>query len=276
MGLPNFIIIGPGKTATTWLLRCLRKHPQIYMYPKEIRYFSFHYDKGEQWYRNHFPSQSNFIAIGEKSPSYFSLAPPERIYSLIPDAKLITILRNPVERAYSHYCMHLKTQKVSEEIDREIVPGTRYVDEGYYFNYLQNYLKYFERDGMKIMLFEDLARDPEEFLLEIYHFLDVEPSFKPVMADRKYHYRGSRPKHQNLYDIITKAIGWISQSGVGHELIEYLQTTRVRGFLWSLVKSDDGFPEMSPEKQDQLKTLYKYDVMNLSSLLDRDLNHWIS
>ena len=114
-GLPDFIIIGAQKSGTTSLYRFIVKHPAIApATKKEVHYFSIWYKFGELWYRSHFPtnlSRYNFykrtnqkLLSGEASPVYlFYPVVPGRMKELLPDVKLIVILRNPVDRAYSHY-----------------------------------------------------------------------------------------------------------------------------------------------------------------------------
>ena len=99
--LPGFLIIGAQKSGTTTLFAMLGTHPQLTRpTDKEVHYFSLHYERGEAWYRRHFKGEIAF----EASPYYiFHPAAPERIRATIPNAKLIAILRDPVQRSISHY-----------------------------------------------------------------------------------------------------------------------------------------------------------------------------
>jgi hypothetical protein len=106
--LPDFVIIGATKSATTWLSSNLSAHPRVFLPSPELHYFSRHYDKGEEWYRSHFADARDGQLIGEKSASYLPDAQtPHRLHRLLPKARLIAQLRNPIERAYSDYCMHI-------------------------------------------------------------------------------------------------------------------------------------------------------------------------
>src|SRR5947209_8592328 len=102
--LPNFLILGAQKAGTTALYAYLRWHPEITGPSfKEVSFFDRHYARGERWYRAHFPARRRPF-VGEASPSYlFHPLVPERVARLLPDARLVAILRNPVDRAFSHY-----------------------------------------------------------------------------------------------------------------------------------------------------------------------------
>ena len=128
MVLPTFIICGTQRGGTTTLYHYLKEHPQICMSEKkEVHYFDLNYHKSLQWYESHFKDCQNkkVKTIGEASPFYMYLREvPERIDETLPDVKLIFILRNPVDRAYSHYWHEVKLGveylPFEEAIKREI------------------------------------------------------------------------------------------------------------------------------------------------------------
>ena len=103
--LPDFLVIGAQKAGTTALYAYLRWHPGITGPSwKEVSFFDRHWWRGEFWYRGQFPLRSGQRLVGEASPSYlFHPLAPERVRSLVPEAKLIALVRDPVDRAYSHY-----------------------------------------------------------------------------------------------------------------------------------------------------------------------------
>jgi hypothetical protein len=133
--LPDFIIIGGQRCGTTSLFNYLTQHPDVFpSCPKEVHYFSIHYHKGVNWYRSHFPlvMQKSYVerghdrrfVAGEATPYYIAHPhAPQRIAETVPEAKLIVLLRNPVDRAYSHYHYEVKngleTLSFAEAIDRE-------------------------------------------------------------------------------------------------------------------------------------------------------------
>ncbi len=111
MTLPNFIVIGPGKTGTTWLYQCLAAHPGIKLArnTKETVFFADYYDRGLGWYEKFFEGLDGAAAIGEVSNTYFfTPEAPARIAAAVPKVKLIAFLRNPVERVVSLYLFRLR------------------------------------------------------------------------------------------------------------------------------------------------------------------------
>lgn len=207
--LPDFIIIGAQRGGTTSLYTYLGQHPQITLAAiKEIHFFDNNFRKGVAWYRTQFPSlieksiaknigKQNFIT-GEASPYYlFHPHVPERVAQVVPGAKLIMLLRNPVDRAYSHYYheVELGHEKLSfeealaqeearthEECAR-IVADKRYrsynhqhytyLSRGIYANQLQRWLNLFPREQILVIKSEDFYADPDGIFQQTLAFLDV-------------------------------------------------------------------------------------------------------
>jgi hypothetical protein len=133
--LPDFIIIGAQRCGTTSLFNNLAQHPAVYpSLPKEVHYFSIYYDKSTTWYRSHFPlarhkryverNHERCFITGEATPYYIAHPhAPLRVFETVPQARLIVLLRNPVDRAYSHYHFEVKkgieTLSFEEAIARE-------------------------------------------------------------------------------------------------------------------------------------------------------------
>lgn len=148
MSVPSFIVVGAAKTGRSWLHRCLDEHPDVFVpYQVEIDFFSYHYEKGPEWYRHFFDGSDGAKAIGEKSPSYL-VAPevPERMCYYNARIKFVFVFRDPVARAYSSYCMLLKAGNVSENVNEVLEPGARVVNGSRYFEHLSRFLKVFERE----------------------------------------------------------------------------------------------------------------------------------
>ncbi|WP_337659790.1 sulfotransferase family protein [Anderseniella sp. Alg231-50] len=229
--LPDFIIIGGMKCGTSSLFKYLNQHPQLFSSDyKEVRYFSHdeHFSRGEKWYRIHFPLAQDIpenSLIFEASPDYlFYPRAAERMASLLPDIKLIALLRNPTERAISHYFHDLKKGRKQGEIfntiknDREI-----YKLKGAYKMQLERYYKLFPADNIMIINSENFFEDPVKTLKEICLFLDVDPDVEisdlspqqvgfnrePVDAAVYDYLNGYyKPFNQALFDFIGKTFKW--------------------------------------------------------------------
>jgi hypothetical protein len=207
--LPTFLVIGAQKSATTSAIRTLGRHPSVFALPREVHFFDRHYDRGIDWYRQRFAGAGGRPVVGESSPSYMYVEPAaERIARHLPRAHLVAILRNPVDRAYSHY-WHNRTrgredlefrEAIAAEPDRLAAgdPDVRarysYLDRGRYLAQLRRMGEHFPRESLFVLLFEDLRDDPVTSMGSLYRFLGVEGTVIPPVAvkNRFMTFRSSR------------------------------------------------------------------------------------
>jgi hypothetical protein len=204
--LPDFIIIGAQKCGTTFLYQLLVQHPHVKpAFAKEVHYFDLNFGRGDNWYRSFFPLQirnSHTYITGEASPYYlFHPHAPKRASAVVPDAKLIVLLRNPVDRAYSHYQHQVErvkggaretlTFEEAIEAEERVLPGevskmlqdeyyessshrTRsYLSRGIYIDQLLVWSSFFQRKQMFILKSEDLFYDTTKPLQGLLDFLDI-------------------------------------------------------------------------------------------------------
>jgi Sulfotransferase domain len=206
---PDFLIIGTQKGGTTSLYKYLIKHPHIkWAKRKEIHFFDRHYTKGVDWYQEQFPKkdkQSDFLT-GEATPAYmFHPLAAERIGAAFPNVKLIVVLRNPVERAYSQYKMYarkglekrlfeqaIKQERamVAKESEKIIESGDEgywskdynnfsYVSRGMYLDQLKRCMRYFNKEQLLVISSEDLMNKTEETVNVVLRFLGLEEQRLP-------------------------------------------------------------------------------------------------
>ena len=200
MRLPTFLIIGATKAGTTSLHHYLSQHPDIFMLPqKETNFFAQDSAlclmdrtvRSEEEYKELFKDAGGAKAIGETSPAYLAVPDsPKLIKKMIPDAKMIVILRDPIERAYSHYLMRRRQGKELRETFEECLavddldPMRSYKSRGFYGEQLERYRKEFPADRLKIFLYEDFVGDPLRVVREICTFLEVNAAFTPDMKEK--------------------------------------------------------------------------------------------
>jgi hypothetical protein len=213
--LPDFLVIGAQKAGTTALYAYLRWHPGITGPSwKEVSFFDRHWWRGEKWYRGQFPRRAGEKLVGEASPSYlFHPLAPERARSLVPDAKLIALLRDPVDRAYSQYqhevalgreplsfedALDAEHDRVAGEVERLIADPRAfsrawwdhtYAARGRYADQLERWLAVFPREQLLVVLTEELGERPAETYASILAFLGAEPyelPDYPRVFDRDY------------------------------------------------------------------------------------------
>jgi hypothetical protein len=184
MKQPAAIICGVQKGGTKALIDYLAQHDKIYAYPHEIHFFSRErtYNKGFEWYCHRFDNaHPDQIAI-EKSPSYiYTPKVAERIQAVLPDIKLIFILRDPVKRAYSHYWMNvrkgLERREFSEAIraPQQPEPETKnYVSRGFYDEQLQQFYDIFDKDQILILQSTNLRNKTQETIDRVCDFINVD------------------------------------------------------------------------------------------------------
>jgi hypothetical protein len=245
---PDFIIVGVQKSATGSLRKYINQHPQVvWAKQSEVHFFDKNFAKGLQWYKDYFPKRpSSHHLLGEKTPAYMpNPQVPERLFSLFPKTKIIMILRNPVSRAYSHYQFNIarKAEHLSfeEAIDAEpkrtdgeerklrrdssYISRTfmrySYLNLGIYVDQIKRWYAYFPKEQILILTLDDLAKDPQRVVNEIFAFLELPPCdniqfgnsketyyepMKPETRQRLVEY--FRPYNQQLRELLNRDFAW--------------------------------------------------------------------
>lgn len=209
----DFIVIGAQKAGTTALFEYLNTHPAIYMPPeKEAPFFSDEekWARGWAWYvAEYFGEAPKEKIWGKATPHYMlDAAVPERIKATLPDAKLIAILRDPVQRAYSAYRMavqrKLESRTFEEAIEHLLAPDqlekarlrgghtNSYVAGGEYGRIFSRYLDFFPREQLLVLLADNLNRQPQQTVAEVFRFLGVDATFVPPNLGQRYREGASR------------------------------------------------------------------------------------
>lgn len=274
----RFIIAGASKSGSEWLLACLHEHPQVFMAPGSTDFFSRHYDKGMDWYLSHFkPATSEHKVVGEKSTSYIIVPDvPERIHAFDPDTRFLFVLRDPVSRAYSHYCMLLRAGQVSDNVREVLRPGHVLVEEGNYYAQVQRFVKLFGEDHVKVMFHDDLSKDDEKFWLEVLHHIGVNDSVRPSLLGKKLHVRKTRPRFVGLFVFLSKVFAWFGKLGPwARRLMQFMRTSGLVNLFHKLNRGE-AFPEFTTEHKRELAEYYRPDIEKLSAWTGRDLSHWVS
>lgn len=197
--LPNALIIGAQKAGTTWLAARLSQHPDIYIPRGEIHYFDNdrNFARGESWYSSFFSDSSGQKIICEKTPDYLwttcqnvPLEPKDkssRIKNLLPNAKLLVLLRNPVNRAISAWNHNIASGAIDPSLDinnlftseySEIVSRHGILSRGLYSQQLSDYLEHFDKKQILILFFEtDILRYPRQTMNKALTFLEINTQF---------------------------------------------------------------------------------------------------
>jgi hypothetical protein len=251
--LPGVVIVGAQKAGTTQLHAYLVKHPRLFgAWKKEVDYFSKRSGRSIKWYRSNFPLGRRIAAAAgmtvDASPSYLPTpAALRKMQGVLPDARIIAVLRDPVARAFSHY-QHYKTrgietrsfeQAVADELRQNAAtprlgtslrpnspPMLGYVGRGYYALQLELLLTLYARDRVLILDSADLFSDTSAACQRVFEFLDIEPieivptkvynrgyykeRIDPAVAERlRQHFK---PHDDLLGELIGRPFCWMRQS----------------------------------------------------------------
>jgi hypothetical protein len=292
---PNFFLVGAPKCGTTSLYHYLGQHPDIYISPtkepnyfaNEIRFENFSEDFQRtdsanpgsgpvaEWaeYLKLFQHAKGETAVGEASVCYlWSKTAPGNIAANFPDARMIMVLRDPVERAFSQY-LHMLTYAAAPISFREhfeAALGSKsttisklypFLEFGLYCEQVKRYFARFPRDRIGIYYYEDYVRNPLRLVQDIFRFLSVDPAFEPNLSMRH-----TVPRVPRSYAIsrFLKQHGW-------WERVKGLTPPAVRRAAFRRRTA------LVVEQQDRARLIeyYREDVQNLASILDRDLSAWL-
>lgn len=266
--LPQFLIIGAVKAATTWIADQLRARDDVFMPGPEPHYFSRDYDRGVSWYASLFADARSDQLIGEKSADYLADSEaPARAAALLPDAMLIAQLRNPVDRAYSDYCMLYRRGQVGGDVERYLdtrsaVP--RFLENGLYARHIARWRDHFPADRLKIILYDDIRADPERVLADVCGVLRLPPTIDAERVRRR-----SNDSEAPLVPLALRRLPQPIKNLVaplrGNPAFE--ATRRI------FARSVD-YPRLSSDLRMRLNDYYADDVAQLGRILDRDLSAW--
>jgi hypothetical protein len=269
--LPDFVIIGAAKAATTWIANQLRARPDVFIPGPEPHYFSREFDRGDQWYRAWFEDSHADQLVGEKSADY--LADPqvaERIARLLPDAQIVVQLRNPIDRAYSDYCMLFRRGTVNGEIQKflgsENNPQPRFLNDGLYNRHLRRFLDYFPATNVKIVLYEDIRTMPDEVVRNVNAFLGLpDLGHELQLVERA-----------NVKDAPLLPLAMRRTLAPAKRLVAPLRSKPWFKAIHGALAKEVPYPALSQDLKQSMRDFYAKDIQGLGSLLQRDLSHWLS
>lgn len=204
--VPNFIVIGAMKSGTTSLYHYLRSHPHVFMPRiKELDFFvaELNWRRGFDWYQRQFARRSDdCVAVGEASTNYTKhpryQGVPERMAKYIPTARLIYVVRDPIERMRSHYEHSVAIGLEREPIERALLENPAYLTYSRYAMQIQQYLDWFPADQLMVVTSEDLRYARHTVMRRIHEFLDVAIDYVPPNLDHEFYRTEDRATYSPL------------------------------------------------------------------------------
>lgn len=313
MFLPDFLIVGAPRSGTTSLYNYLAQHPHLQMSrQKEPAFFHFldsppDFRKMAERYSTRLLKESidryqraRRLAVidegsysrmwsrepairmrGEATPTYlFDPAARDQIQKRLSNPKVLILLRNPIDRAYSQYLQYLRLgiethYDFADALDQEPIEASdfwwgsrRYVRIGLYADYVEKYVAAHGSSHVRVFLYEDLVERPNTMLQQIFEFLDVDPSAE--IDTSEWHKRAFVPNPRLAVRLVTSQRSW-------KRSVRRLMPARLRGGLYQRVLGRQQIepPVLSPEVRARLMATFEADILRLQDLLDRDLSSWL-
>lgn len=274
---PTFLIVGAPKAGTTSVYFYLRQHPEVFMSPvKEPHYFAVSRKKtaapprmhgvtvSREQYQSLFSEANGEKAIGEASTGYLmSPVAAQRIKAEIPAAKIIVLLRNPADRAFSGYMMKTRNSRENESITDAFQRGKAYVENSFYAENLTRYFNVFPRDQIGVFIFEEFKEDPQAVMKKIYRFIGVNDEFTPTVS--KYN-EAWFPKYPRLNRIRTRVLKF-------RKIRRALKGSTAQKVFRQLTRTAP--PEFPPALRRELLELYRDDIAEVQDLIGADLSSWL-
>ena len=293
----DFVGIGAIKSATTWIYECLKEHPQICVSePKETRFFSreispfeaknissdprllSEYEKKSiEEYAKYFKRCKDGQIVGEVD-TYYMVDPdvPRKIFKEYPNIKIIASLRNPIERAYSHflyskYSLHNDDSLDFEEAFRKY--PDYYGGTSLYYQRLKPYFDLFPKENILILLYEEIKKHPLESIQRIFRFLGVRENFIPSSLEKRTNptVKYVHPASFRVYSFLTRAL---RRYGFGF-FSDFFKKTPINNLLDPIrAKRTIKKEPIDCQTRKRLYRFFEEDIHKLEKLINRDLSFW--
>lgn len=282
---PDFLYIGAARAGSSWIYECLREHPQVFVpVAKDIEYFDNNFTRGREWYLAFFQEGKGRKAVGELSHDYYLLeTTARRIHDLLPQARLICSLREPVDKMISHYLyarrLHPRLRfdftdliadpdKISRTgnhpLSTEIDLTIESVD---YYRKLLPFFSLFPRENILVLFYDDLQRDPHAFIRSIYRFLGVAEDFVPTVLDRRVNPAGNS-RFPRLTGLLYSAARLVRKMG-GQNLVGRMKrNVWLKRFMFTPPPERIDVPE---ETRRYIHDFAARDYPRLAEMIGRDL-----
>ena len=271
--LPDFIAVGPPRTATTWMHEVLKDHACLPADRKETDFFTRFYDRGIDWYADYFRHCDGSVPVGELSPMYFaSKTARERIAKDLPNCKIICSFRDPVERAYSHYRLLRRIAVTNDDFESVATRRGELQESTRYGSYLAQWFDSFGRERVLALIYDDLESDPQGFLDRVCDFIGLARfsiSDSPVGTER-VHTMNTQPPSQRLAKVARNLVQWF----VARRYSRAAKIVRQSAIIKYLLEGGAPFPPLAPEIAARMREFYRPEVEKLEQLIGRDLSVW--
>jgi len=266
--LPTFLVIGAMKAGTYSLHNYLDLHPAIEMSRKrkEVNFFvkELNWRHGLDWYRKHF--RGHTLMRGESSTRYSMMdrhrGVPERIKKVLPNARLVYVVRDPIRRLQSQYVHEYDDYQEHRSFDEMLRAEDRHLalNSGLYYRQLQAYLKHFPADAIKVVCFEELAAKPVETMQSVLEFLEVDADFEHPAWSESHNDSADKRRETRAGRVVRKLVG----------------RRRLRRIPWLRERFTRPIPkpEFDARRHADIVSMYREDADRLAQFAGRSFEHW--
>jgi hypothetical protein len=273
MRMPDFIAVGPPRTATTWLDAALRGHVGLPLNIKETHFFARNYERGLTWYQRHFLHCTTEPVVGEVCAAYFENPQArERIRTHLPNCKIVCTLRDPVERLYSYFKLMRHNGRTELPFEKALVKHKQMLASSRYALHIRDWQADFGTPNVLVVFNDDLAIDPQAYLDSITDFIGVGRIVidKEVPARSQANTIEVAPRSARLARRARRFRFWL-----GSRRMYRTRRLLTKAGVWRFCFGGGSeFPPIDPATKWRMRDVLRSEVEMLESLLQRDLSNW--
>jgi hypothetical protein len=276
----DFIHVGVQKAGSSWLHQALSRHPDLFAASgnddKDTCFFSYHYDRGYEWYERYFDAGRGARLRGEISTSYFPCRDaPARIARYNPDMKILVCLRNPVDRIISNHFHELRLGHISAR-NQSLADGLRnnpaYLEQSRYYTLMCRWLGSCSREQIHIIVFERLFEDPAQHLEDIYRFLGVDVAASGNFPNEKVNAR--RIPISRSMDTVTRRSAALLKALAPAAAVRALKRTGIHRAATSANSKSEPREQIDDDLRQELHRYFRAENAALAKLAGIDLDIW--
>jgi hypothetical protein len=272
--LPDFLVIGGRRCGSTLLHNILSAHSEVYVPTrrKEVHYFDQHFERGVDWYLEFFPNGSqsvSYSAIGEVTPDYLAHPlVPERIGQLLPDCRIVVVLRNPVDRTLSAWRYAYRSYNEQRSFADYVEQEPSAVGDSLYHRHLSVYTARFK--AVHVMIYEELVQDPRAQLARLADFLDLSHSWsEPETLLGARVNSGDPPRFRRGFAFARSVGKWLMRQD-----IDWPSRLAKRAGIPNLFGKCNKKDVMPGKVRERLSEIFAPEVRGVEELLGRRLDVW--
>jgi hypothetical protein len=284
---PDFMVVGTQKAGTTWLFECLNEHPGVFVPElKEVHYFCppgrcrvSRAAKGEAWYRGLYADAPPGSVRGDMTTDYMYLpGVAAALQAFNPGLKIIFLLRDPVERAYSQYWMRRRQTPGMEDFATHLAGNRNLIERGLYHRQIAKYFEFFPREQCRIWIYEEMVKDPAAFFADLCRFLGVNDAFRPKsLLQRVGETKVLDPRLGSLFYRVGSPI---INLPVILPIWRFLRrNTRIKEILFATQPgavngTGSSYQPLSRQERNEVEPIFADENRQLYVLLGRDIAAW--